>query len=151
MTASLGEKRVIAHFAAPPGEDDLLAVAQDAMGTLPEELEDIAATMELKCMEFPDPGLEADLELESSYELLALYEGSGAAKPGQVVRKSGVEPQLTLFRRPILDYWCELQEDFFLIVRQAIITELAQSLDYGDEAIDEMLNRAHPSLMNLAD
>jgi predicted Zn-dependent protease with MMP-like domain len=58
----------------------------------------------LRVDDFPDAEVEAEMGLESPFDLLGLYHG--VALPNQSVM-DGVPhvPMVFLYRRPILDYW----------------------------------------------
>ena len=82
--------------------------------------------------EFPDEETEADMGLESPFDILGLYRG--VALPHKSL--SDPRPDLDmvfLYRRPILDYWCETSEDLTRIVRHVLIHEIGHHFGFSDE------------------
>ena len=45
---------------------------------------------------------------------------------------------MIIYRRPILDLWCERGEDLTSVVREAMIEEIANHFEFPDSDIDEM-------------
>src|ERR1700747_3304283 len=90
----------------PPTLADLEALAEAALATIPAELKRFVGNVVLRVDEFPDEETEEEMGLESPFDILGLYRG--VALPHKSV--SDPRPNLDyvfLYRRPILDYWCE--------------------------------------------
>ncbi|MGH7000787.1 MAG: metallopeptidase family protein, partial [Stellaceae bacterium] len=106
-----------------PTMADIEALAQHALATIPERLKRHVGTVVIRVDEFPDEDTEREMELESPFDILGLYRG--VALP----RKSVSDPRpdfdiIFLYRRPILDYWCETGEDLAHLVRHVLIHEV---------------------------
>jgi len=43
-----------------------------------------------------------------------------------------------LYRRPILDYWCETGEDLFHVIRHVLIHEIGHHFGLSDEDMDRI-------------
>lgn len=139
-------KKIILNFTAPPSKEDMLSVAEDALETLPEELDDICGDLEIQVEDFPPQEVIDEFDLETDFDLLALYRGHAEKIPG-VAAKSGTEEKtLILYRRPILDVWCETEDDLNGLVRHLMITELAQHCDFNAKEIEELANRQFGNL-----
>ena len=53
---------------------------------------------------------------------------------------------IVLFRRSILDIWCETGQDLTSTVRDVMIEEIGKNFDFSDEEIDEMSKRHHQGM-----
>lgn len=137
------QKIVIMNFSTPPSMEDIEGIAQAHLDNLPEELEEYCEELLLEVDELPDEALEADLDLDSPFDIFALYRSGAEISPGIVAKNSDDEDTLVLFRRPILDYWCETHDDLSGIIRQILISEIGQQFDFADEEIEEMTERSY--------
>ncbi len=137
---------IIMAFTAPPSLDDLTTIAQSHLDTLPEELLEKCNSLTIQVDEFPDTATEQEMELSDPYDLLALFRPSSQIAPGVVKKISKGDDVLILYRRPILDMWCEGGEDLNHLVRQIIIGELGECLEFSESDIDEMIARHYQGL-----
>jgi predicted Zn-dependent protease with MMP-like domain len=135
------------NFAAPPSIDDVEGIARQVLESLPDELADACEDLTLKIEEFPDETLEQDMELESPYDLLALYRAGNELAPGIQKKYAQDDDTLIVFRRPILDLWCETCDDLSNLVREVMIEEIARAQDFSDEDIRRILKTHHQGLL----
>lgn len=141
-------QEIVMNFGVPPSNDDLLALARNVLAGLPDELaEHIEEDLALEIEEFGSDTLLQDLDLESSYELLAYYKSAKQVTPGVVKKVANDDDVLILYRRAILDYWCETGDDLGELVRQVMIEEIARNFEYSDDVIDEMTARNHQGIL----
>ena len=116
----------------PPSLADFDALAASALATIPAELKRFLGPVVIRVEEFPDEETEEAMGLESPFDILGLYRG--VALPHKSV--SDPRPDLDmvfLYRRPILDYWCETGEDLARLVRHVIIHEIGHHFGFSDE------------------
>lgn len=121
----------------PPSLADLHALADAAMTTIPDELKRHVGAVVVRVEEFPDEETEQQMGLESSFDILGLYRG--VAMPSKSV--SDPRPDIDmifLYRRPILDYWCETGDDLAAIVRHVLIHEIGHHFGFSDEDMEEI-------------
>ena len=135
------QRSIIMNFREPPAESDMLSLAQDIIEQLPHELEAVIAGLQILVEDFPSTEVETELELEDSFDLLALYRCKSEKIPGVENKVSSAEPTLILYRRPILDVWCDTQDDLKGLIRHIIVTELAQANGFNEEEADTMALR----------
>lgn len=143
----MGAKQIIMNFSVPPSVDDLEVMAATILEALPEELMEFCEGAAVVLEEFPDDTVERDLELEDPYELLALYRSGKEISPGVEKKTANDEDVLILYRRPILDMWCDSGEDLATILRQVIIEELGKNFDFSDGEIEEMAQRHYQGML----
>ena len=116
----------------PPSLAEIEELAERALATIPRRLKRHLGRVVIRVEEFPDEETEAAMGLESPFDILGLYRG--VALPHKSV--SDPRPDLDmifLYRRPILDYWCETGEDLYDIVRHVLIHEIGHHFGFSDE------------------
>ena len=140
MVKPLDKKQMIMNFSTPPSIDDLSVLANTIVQNLPEDIAQHINDIEIAVEDFPNAGLLEDLELEDEFDLLVFFHG-GDTKKSNIVHKNGDHSELlNLFRRPILDMWCETEEDLNMLLTHLIISELGETFNFGEEDIRDMLN-----------
>jgi predicted Zn-dependent protease with MMP-like domain len=87
------------------------------------------------------------MELDDPYELVALYRSGKEISPGVERKVANDDDILVLYRRPILDLWCDTQEDLTALIREVMIEELAGNFDFSDDEIAEMTRRHHQGML----
>ena len=138
MAQALERRSIIMNFSTPPGVEDLHAVAVAVLDAFPDELAGFIEDMALAIEEFAPREVMDELEVESEYDLLALYRASAERIPGVVDKTTGEARRLTLYRRPLLDLCCDTGEDLVALVRNIAISEIAQANGFSDEEIETL-------------
>jgi len=116
----------------PPSPADIEQLAGRALATIPQRLKRHLGPIVIRVEEFPDEETEAEMGLDSPFDILGLYHG--VALPN----KSASDPRpdldiVLLYRRPILDYWCETGEDLPHLVRHVLIHEIGHHFGFSDD------------------
>lgn len=128
-------------FHTPPGTDDIEAVAQATLATLPSEIRARLVDVVFRVEEFPDEDVMIELGLETPFDLLGLYQGVAITEKSIVDVVS--EPDVViLYRRAILDYWCETGESLEDVIRHVLIHEVGHHMGFSDEDM-ERIETAH--------
>ena len=125
----------------PPSIVDIEALAQSALASIPRELKQHLGPVVIRVEEFPDEETEAEMGLESPFDILGLYRG--VALPHKSV--SDPRPNIDmvfLYRQPILDYWCETGEDLEHIVRHVLIHEIGHHFGFSDSDMERIEREA---------
>jgi predicted Zn-dependent protease with MMP-like domain len=120
---------------------DLEAMAERSLAAIPQELKRHLGPVVIRVEEFPDEETEEEMELESPFDILGLYRG--VALPHKSV--SDPRPRIDmifLYRRPILDYWCETGETLERIVRHVLIHEIGHHFGFSDEDMERIEREA---------
>ena len=115
-----------------PGLAEIEALAGQALATIPELLRDKARDVVIRVADFPDRDTERDMKLASPFDILGLYRGVPIAE------KSVSDPvreidMIFLYRRPLLDYWCETGEDLGHLIRHVLIHEIGHHFGFSDD------------------
>ncbi len=123
------------NYIGPPTLTDIDAMAKAALASLPEELRSFTADVVVLVQEFPDEDVCREMELESPFDILGLYQGVSLAD--KQVESSGNMPDIVfIYRRPILDYWCETGEDLGHVMRHVLIHEIGHHFGFSDETME---------------
>jgi predicted Zn-dependent protease with MMP-like domain len=115
----------------PPSLADIEALARRALDAIPNRLKRHLGPIAIRVEEFPDAETEAEMALDGPFDILGLYRG--VALPQKSL--SDPRPRLDmifLYRRPILDCWCETGEDLADLVRHVMIHEIGHHFGFSD-------------------
>ncbi len=129
------------NFTVPPSADDFDALASVICETLPDELSVHYEELTISIDEMADDTILDDLGVDDQYELLALYKSGKEISPGVERTVANDDDVLVLYRRAILDMWCETGDDLQALIRQVIIEELGRYFELSDDDIEDMAER----------
>ena len=119
------------EFTTAPSIDDIEAIARAAFETLPDTFRMLTTGIVFRVSDFPDPETMIEMGLKSPFDLMGLYCGVPAGE-----KDTGSQPvidMIFLYRRPLLDYWCETEEDFSHLVRHVLIHEIGHHFGLSDD------------------
>lgn len=137
---------IIMSFSIPPSPEDLEAIAKSVFDNLPEEILELCEDIGIRIEEIAEDSLQSEFDLEDPYELVCLFRSGSEIAPGVIKKVANDEDTLIIYRRPLLDLWCETSEDLNLLVRQVMIEELGQNLDFSEDEISEMTRRHYQGM-----
>ncbi len=124
-----------------PSLAEIETLAQAAVERLPEIFRRHLASVVLRVEDFPDEEVIAAMELESEWELLGLYQGRHIGLKGD--EPTGALPDMIfLYRRPMLEEWCESDDSLEAIVTHVLVHEVGHHMGLSDaqmEAIEAQL------------
>ncbi|WP_374440374.1 metallopeptidase family protein [Stella sp.] len=120
---------------------DIEGLGRIGLQSIPWELRQHARDVVIRVEDFPDEETEDEMELESPFDLLGLYRGVS------MLHKSVSDPvphmdMIFLYRRPILDLWCETGDDLLHIVRHVLIHEIGHHFGLSDEDMERLEEEA---------
>ena len=121
------------------------SLTQEAYSHLPEEFRTLATNLIIVIEDFPNDEVFEDMALETPFDLLGLFEGRGITE--RFTMETGEMPnRITLYRRPILDYWAENDETLGDIITHVLIHEIGHHFGLSDddmERIEASVEHAH--------
>ena len=121
----------------PPSLADIEALAARALAGIPALFKRELGPIVIRVDDFPDEETEAEMGVDSPFDLLGLYRGA------PLPRRSISDPRpaidmIFLYRRPILDYWCETGDDLFDVVRHVLIHEIGHHFGFSDADMERI-------------
>lgn len=128
-------------YTTPPSLDDLAALARAALDSLPAPLAAQTGAISLQVREFPDEDILDEMELESAFDLLGLYVGTPLDEQSVGDSRDHVDV-IQIYRRPILDYWCDSGEDLGHLVRHVVIHEIGHHFGFSDAEMARLEDEA---------
>jgi predicted Zn-dependent protease with MMP-like domain len=124
-----------------PSQADLEALANRALANIPRDLRKHLGPVVIRVEEFPDEETEQEMELESPFDILGLYRGVAMPKKSET-HPAPLIDMIFLYRRPILDYWCESGERLDRIVRNVLIHEIGHHFGFSDDDMHRIESEA---------
>jgi len=116
---------------------DIDEMARAALASLPEPLKRMTEGVVLQVTDFPDDDVCEEMQLESPFDIMGLYQGVSLME--KRMETSGDLPDLVfLYRRPILDYWCETAEELNHVVRHVLIHEIGHHFGFSDDDMESL-------------
>ena len=121
----------------PPTLADIEELANRALGIIPRRFKRHLGAVVIRVEEFPDEETEEAMGLDSPFDILGLYRG--VALPHKSVGDPRPDVDMVfLYRRPILDFWCETGEDLARLVRHVLIHEIGHHFGFSDDDMERI-------------
>ena len=120
-----------------PTIDDLEAIASKALGELPEPFKSLAADVTCSVADYAEDDVLEGFGMESPFELMGLFHGIGLTEDGAVPQTGQLPNTVFLYRRAILDYWAENDDNTLgEVVTHVLIHELGHHFGFSDEDME---------------
>lgn len=120
-----------------PGLDVFERLAADAWARMPGEFRQLCGDLVIRIEDFALDDALDELDIESPFELLGLYQGLSLDKKS--VSDVPREPDMVfLYRRAILDYWADGEETLGDIITHVLVHEIGHHFGLSDNDMEEI-------------
>jgi predicted Zn-dependent protease with MMP-like domain len=115
-----------------PTLDDIDALAEAAFARLPDSFRRRCEGLVIRVVDFPDDETLDEMGAESEFDLLGLFRGLGLAHRGAVEETGELPNMIFLYRRPLLDFWCEGEDTLAAVVTHVLVHEIGHHFGLSD-------------------
>ena len=137
--------RAVQHWRdkTAPTLADFEALAAAGWDRLPAEFRRLCGDLVIRVEDFALDEVLDELDLESPFDLMGLYQGTSLAR--QSVSDVPQGPNMVfLYRRAILDYWAETDETLGSLVTHVLVHEIGHHFGLSDEDMERLEDEAEP-------
>jgi predicted Zn-dependent protease with MMP-like domain len=123
-----------------PTSEDIDALARDAFDRLPASFRRLTESLVIQVVDFPDDETLDEMSAESEFDLLGLFRGRGLAQRGAIEETGELPNMIWLYRRPLLDFWCDGEDSLSEVVTHVLVHEIGHHFGLSDadmEAIEQ--------------
>ena len=119
----------------PPSLDDIAVLAATALDRLPAHFAGPIRHVPIIVEDFPASDVMQAMALESPFDIMGLYHGVDLASKSGAAASEDLD-RIFLYRRPILDYWCETAESLSHVVAHVLIHEIGHHFGLSDDDME---------------
>lgn len=120
-----------------PTIEDLDTLARETFDRLPKKFRERCGDIVFRVEDFPDDDVVEEMELETQYDILGLFQGVGITE--QQESDPPREPNIVfLYRRPILDEWSDSEITLGDIVTHVLIHEIGHHFGFSDADMERI-------------
>ncbi|QTL04349.1 metallopeptidase family protein [Aquabacter sp. L1I39] len=123
---------------AAPSLADFEVIADEAFARLPEDFRRLCAGVIIKVDDFPTEDVLDEMEAETPFDLLGLFQGIGLAQDAAVTETGRMPNLIHLYRRPILDYWAEHEDSLGAVITHVLVHEIGHHFGLSDEDMERI-------------
>jgi predicted Zn-dependent protease with MMP-like domain len=122
----------------PPSADEIVRLGGEVLAELPDFVRARIGDVPIVVQDFADDAVLQELGIADAFELSGLYQGVPIGDREQVSAPSGVPDMIFLYRRPILDEWCDVDLPLKDVVRTVLVHEIGHHMGLSDDDIDRI-------------
>jgi predicted Zn-dependent protease with MMP-like domain len=125
-----------------PRLQDVEALADAAFARLPATFRRLCEGLVIQVVDFPDDETLDEMGAESEFDLLGLFRGRGLSDRGAVDETGRLPNMIWLYRRPLLDYWCDGEDALGAVVTHVLVHEIGHHFGLTDADMDAIEQQA---------
>jgi predicted Zn-dependent protease with MMP-like domain len=119
-----------------PTLQDIDTLAEAAFARLPASFRRQCEGLVIQVVDFPDDETLDEMGVESEFDLLGLFRGRGLAQRGAVEETGELPNMIWLYRRPLLDFWCDGEDSLGTVVTHVLVHEIGHHFGLSDADIE---------------
>ena len=117
---------------------DIEALADAAFAQLPESFRRRCEGLVIRVDDFPDDETLDEMGAQSEFDLLGLFRGRGLPHRGPVGETGEMPNMIWLYRRPLLDFWCEGEDTLAAVVTHVLVHEIGHHFGLSDADMEKI-------------
>jgi predicted Zn-dependent protease with MMP-like domain len=118
-----------------PTAADIERLAEAAFARLPKEFRRLCEGLVIQVVDFPDEETLDEMGAQTEFDLLGLFRGRGMAHRPAVDETGTLPNMIWLYRRPLLDFWCEGDDSLGAVVAHVLVHEIGHHFGLSDNDI----------------
>jgi predicted Zn-dependent protease with MMP-like domain len=121
-----------------PTLDDIERLARAAFERLPAAFRARCGEIMFRVEDFPDDDVMDEMDLETPFDIMGLFQGVGLTAKSEsdpIPREPNI---VTLYRRPLLDEWCEGEATLGEVVTHVLVHEIGHHFGFSDEDMERI-------------
>ena len=122
-----------------PTLEDMESLADAAYARLPAGFRRLCEGLVIQVVDFPDDETLDEMGAETEFDLLGLFRGRGLPDRGAGAETGELPNMVWLYRRPLLDFWCDGNDTLSAVVTNVLVHEIGHHFGLSDadmEAIE---------------
>jgi predicted Zn-dependent protease with MMP-like domain len=124
-------------FGLAPSLAEMEAMAARIFADLPAAFTAPCRDLVVRVEDFPDDDVLAEMGIESPFDLAGLYHGVPLTDR-QITNPRPMPDMVYLYRRALLDWWCEEERDLEALIRHVLIHEIGHHFGFSDADMDRI-------------
>jgi predicted Zn-dependent protease with MMP-like domain len=124
-----------------PSQADMELLARETFAGLPDKFRALCEGLIIKVEDFAPDDVLDDLDIESEYDLMGLFQGVGLP-----FRSESAPVQLPnmiwLYRCPIIEYWAVHNETLGAVVAHVLVHEIGHHFGLSDDDMEAIEDAA---------
>jgi len=116
-----------------PSAADIESLAHATFTNLPPTFRRLCEGLVIQVVDFPDDETLDEMGAESEFDLLGLFRGRGLPHRPAVEETGALPNMIWLYRRPLLDFWCEGEDTLGAVVAHVLVHEIGHHFGLSDD------------------
>jgi predicted Zn-dependent protease with MMP-like domain len=125
-----------------PTASEIDEIAVEAFGRLPAAFRRLCEGLVIQVVDFPDDETLDEMDAQTEFDLLGLFRGRGLAHRPALDETGAMPNMIWLYRRPLLDFWCDGEDTLEEVVTHVLIHEIGHHFGLSDADMEAIEGRA---------